>query len=170
MKKIQKKSWTWRSLYSWCKFLLICINLNFDFPVVFMMYFQNYFANRSIKFESFTSHLKYSRPFCIRNATLAFGLSFYIRFNMAVHVVNRSSRCPRSVDNHACYKTRQGIKMLNTNANDLHQTHEEKFACYDCVYVLRTGIKFWQTYKQVLEQAVNNLYQAWWDCWLRVII
>ena len=151
MRKIQKKSWTRRSLYSWCKFLLICINLNFDFPVVFMMYFQNYFANRSIKFESFTSHLKYSRPCCIKNATLAFGLSFYIRFNTAVHPVSEICRQP------CMLQTRQGIKMLNTNANDLHQTHEEKFACYDCVYVLRTGIKFWQTYKQVLEQAVNNL-------------
>ncbi len=39
------------------RFWLICINYNFDFLVLYKMYFQNYFARRSIILESFTSHL-----------------------------------------------------------------------------------------------------------------
>jgi hypothetical protein len=31
MKKTQKKSWAWRSLYMWYRFMLIYINFNFDF-------------------------------------------------------------------------------------------------------------------------------------------
>ena len=46
--------------------LLIFINCNFDFLVLYKMYFQNSFANRSIKFKSFTSHLQHSHPCCIR--------------------------------------------------------------------------------------------------------
>ena len=42
--------------------LLIFINFNFHFLNLYKMYFQNYFANRSIKLESFTSHLQHSRP------------------------------------------------------------------------------------------------------------
>ena len=37
------------------RILLIFINFNFDFRALYKMYFQNYFANRFIKLESFTS-------------------------------------------------------------------------------------------------------------------
>ena len=43
------------------RFRLICLNYNFDFLVLYKMYFQNYFARRSIILESFTSHLQHSR-------------------------------------------------------------------------------------------------------------
>ena len=47
--------------------LLIFINLNFDFLVLYKMYFQNSFANRSIKWKSnFTSHLQHSHLCCVR--------------------------------------------------------------------------------------------------------
>ena len=36
--------------------LLIFTNCNFDFLVLYKMYFQNNFANKSIKLKSFTSH------------------------------------------------------------------------------------------------------------------
>ncbi len=42
------------------------------------MYFQNYFARRSIILESFTSHLQHSRTCFIR----------YTNYNTAAHVVN----------------------------------------------------------------------------------
>ena len=38
--------------------LLIFTNFNFDFLLLYTMYFQNCFANRSIKLVSFTSHLQ----------------------------------------------------------------------------------------------------------------
>ena len=52
------------------RFWLICINYNFDFLVLYKMYFQNYFARRSIILESFTSHLQHERPCCIRYTNL----------------------------------------------------------------------------------------------------
>ena len=51
------------------------------------MYFQNYFANRSIKLESFTSHLQHSHPCCIRYQTRV----CICRYNTATHVVNSIS-------------------------------------------------------------------------------
>ena len=39
------------------RILLIFMSFNFDFLILYQMYFQNYFANGSIKLESFTSHL-----------------------------------------------------------------------------------------------------------------
>ena len=59
-----------------------------------MVYFQNDFANRSIKLKifTFTSHLQHSRlcRISLDNTTLAFGSGFYIRYNAAAHVVNSS--------------------------------------------------------------------------------
>ncbi len=40
------------------------------------MYFQNYFARRSIILESFTSHLQHSRPCCIRYTNSRLRLEF----------------------------------------------------------------------------------------------
>ncbi len=58
------------------RFWLICINYNFDFLVLYKMYFQNYFARRSIILESFTSHLQHSRPCCIRYTNSRLRLEF----------------------------------------------------------------------------------------------
>ena len=70
MKKTQKKLWAWRSLYIPTRgILLIFISFNFDFLALYKWYFQNYFANRSIKLESFTSHLQHLRPCCISVVT-----------------------------------------------------------------------------------------------------
>ena len=44
----------------------------------FLALYKNYFADKSIKLESFTSHLQHSRPCCIRYTTLAFGSSLYM--------------------------------------------------------------------------------------------
>ena len=76
MKKTQKKSSAWRHLYMRYRFWLICINYNFDFLVLYKMYFQNYFARRSIILESFTSHLQHSRPCCIRYTNSRLRLEF----------------------------------------------------------------------------------------------
>ena len=58
------------------RFWLICINYNIDFLVLYKMYFQNYFARRSIILESFTSHLQHSRPCCIRYTNSRLRLEF----------------------------------------------------------------------------------------------
>ena len=58
------------------RFWLICINYNFDFLVLYKMYFQNYFARRSIILESFTSNLQHSRPCCIRYTNSRLRLEF----------------------------------------------------------------------------------------------
>ena len=58
------------------RFWLICINYNFDFLVLYKMYFQNYFARRSIILESFTSHLQHERPCCIRYTNSRLRLEF----------------------------------------------------------------------------------------------
>ena len=71
MKKTQKKS-----VYV-IQISLDLHKLNFDFLVLYKMYFQNYLAHTSIELESFTSHLQHSRPCCIRNITLVFGSSVY---------------------------------------------------------------------------------------------
>ena len=42
--------------------VLIFTKFNFDFLALYEMYFQNDFANGSIKLEGFTSHLQHSRP------------------------------------------------------------------------------------------------------------
>ena len=76
MKKTQKRSSAWRRLYMRYRFWLICINYNFDFLVFNKMYFQNYFARRSIILESFTSHLQHSRPCCIRYTNSRLRLEF----------------------------------------------------------------------------------------------
>ena len=52
---------------------ILLIFINFNFLALYKMYFQNSFVNRSIKLESFTSHLQHSRPYCIRYRNLAFG-------------------------------------------------------------------------------------------------
>ena len=39
MKKIEKKSRAWRSLYMWYRFMLIYINFNFDFLGLDNVYF-----------------------------------------------------------------------------------------------------------------------------------
>ena len=59
---------------------------NFDFLVLYKMYFQNHFANRCIKLESFTSYLQHSRPCCIRYTTLAFDSCLYMLIQHAAHV------------------------------------------------------------------------------------
>ena len=51
--------------------ILICVDFEFDFLVLYRMYFQNYFANRSIKLQSLTCYLLHSRPCCIGHTTLA---------------------------------------------------------------------------------------------------
>ena len=58
------------------RFWLICINYNFDFLVLYKMYFQNYFARRSIILESFTSNLQHERPCCIRYTNSRLRLQF----------------------------------------------------------------------------------------------
>ena len=73
------------------RILLIFINFNFDFLALYKLYFQNYFANRSIKLESFTSHLQYLHPCCIRYTTLAFGSCCLCWYNTAAHVVNSTN-------------------------------------------------------------------------------
>ena len=45
--KTQKMSMK-ESVYREYRFLLICINFNFDFLVLYKMYFKNYVANSSI--------------------------------------------------------------------------------------------------------------------------
>ena len=65
MKETQKKSWAWRGLYTWYRFLFIFINFNFDFLAFYKMHFQNYFAKRSIKLESFDSQAKFYN-ICVR--------------------------------------------------------------------------------------------------------
>ena len=42
------------------------------------MYFQNYFANRSVKLEGFTSHLQHLCRCCSSYTTLVFGSSLYM--------------------------------------------------------------------------------------------
>ena len=56
-------------------FLLICVNFNVDFVILYRMYFQNYFAKRSMKLESNTINpfTIYPRHCCIRYETLVFG-------------------------------------------------------------------------------------------------
>ena len=78
MKKIQKKSSSWRRMYMRYRFWLICINYNFDFLVLYKMYFQNYFSRRSIILESFTSYFQefHSRPCCIRYTNSRLRLEF----------------------------------------------------------------------------------------------
>ena len=53
------------------------------------MYFQNYFADRSIKLESFTRHSQHSRSYCISYLTLAFGSSFVY----AVYIISKILYC-----------------------------------------------------------------------------
>ena len=50
------------------------------------MYFQNYFANKSMKLKSCTSHLQHSRPCCMRYTTLAFVIIHIKAFASFLHI------------------------------------------------------------------------------------
>ena len=81
MKIIQKKSSAWikASVYEMQILVDLHINYNFDFLVLYKMYFQNCFARRSIILDNIRyKDPQYSRPICIR----------YIWYNTAAHVVN----------------------------------------------------------------------------------
>ena len=91
MKKIQKKSHEREDI---CvprhRILLIFITFNFNFVALYEVCFQNYFANRSIKLESFTRHLHAtftSMLHQIYRTTLTFSSSLHILCNMVTHIV-----------------------------------------------------------------------------------
>ena len=65
---------------------VVCI-AGTDSSLVYKMYFPNYFVNRPMKLESFTSHLQHSRPCCIRYTT-RLRLGLYIRYNTVDNFVN----------------------------------------------------------------------------------
>ena len=68
------------------RILLIFVNFNFDFLALYKIRLQNYFADRPVKLESFTSHLQHSRPRRIKYTTLANVVSVLIK-HAALHVV-----------------------------------------------------------------------------------
>jgi hypothetical protein len=90
MKKTQKKSWAWRSLYIWYKIMLIYINFKFNFLTKYHSFILKCWRVRMFSSRHFTSHLQHSCPCCIMIQTFAFGSSLYIRYNTAAHVVNRT--------------------------------------------------------------------------------
>jgi hypothetical protein len=72
----------------WYRFMLIYINLNFDFLGLDNVYFENYFANELIRWVVFYVVYNIRVRVVSDIQTLAFGSSLYIRYNTAAHVVN----------------------------------------------------------------------------------
>ena len=112
---------------------IFMLNFNFDFLLLYKMYFQNYFTNRSIKLESFTSHLQHSRPCCIRYTTLAFNSSLYIRYNTSAHDVNStcSSQPQLEIIQDSCSRPHVITVYVNkayTN-NNIPRSHEFSYLC-----------------------------------------
>jgi hypothetical protein len=65
MKKTQKKSWAWRSLYIWYRIMLIYINFKFNFLTKYHSFILNCGRIRMFASRRFTNHLQHSRTCCI---------------------------------------------------------------------------------------------------------